>query len=1231
MDAINTNITSLVGTINYNRHSAGLTKTIENLSTGIKIHSGRDDPPGFIASRVLETEIASTKQAIENCQRSNSLLSVVDSALGEINNLLIDLRQYVTEAASTVTTSDSMLESLQLQVDATLDAIDRIANTTAFQGQKLLDGSLDFTTYGLDSSKVSNIEIYSANFNGATEKDVSFKVLEKATQATLFYQYGAALNHLNLQISGKEGSHIYTFEEGADIASMAEAINLFSDSTGVAAKISSEATKGVIGLSSVGANNDIILTASKSGTDEGNFVIKYVAPEEGNDELSLNFKRSYGAEANEIEIVLKTEAYSAPVFTYEGQNDGINNNEFQIVGKIPGAEFNDLEISYLNVYGTGESTGIAYDFGSFPKTMTISLNYNELDSSDPANTTVNDLRAMIESDPILNTYLSLENLNRSDGTGAVSPAAPIALSKAGVDGGRVLTTAAEIVTLINSSPELKDADGDGLLTAALPSGSTGLGIVSAFSEYAYYGDIATQNAIQFLAPTGAPNIRFVSTPGTQLSVDDTTFPAVYGKSEATVQGFEAGTSFTLRALYEGANYDGYSIIFQDSAEESAVIDKSQNAVIFSIDFTGRHADPSREAFTLDDLKQMVADDPFLGSAFEVVPLQANYGSDSAAFDPENYLNINATMGTLSGGLVQDAVLVVHLETDSNGAIRTTANDLVEFFDNPYYTEAQEVLSKYGISASIMDLPNAAANACLIDPSLNGYGIMQPTYDLAKCEGESIEGPYKEVVFTSYGLETKDDYATADIDSQNGISASFMLTAKNPGAEYNNTTLRIIEDVNGPVITYNSSSKSITIGINPAEPMTANEIISLINSSSETKELFQANRQQNSDGEGFVAVGDRGTLTGGVKAIGQVAETVTMAINGINAVFSITAKTNDAGMDGVAVRVVNDPNGPSVVYDPFSKELAIGIDPSNPLTANEIVQFINESDSVNQMFSASIPDLIPGTLLAPSGNAAVSVGDFGIMEFPGEGTPRGAPMTNNSDNQLTGLTIYAVDYGSDAFVSVIPLMGTSFQTVDQFGCIKERETGGDVVVLINNEVCFGRGNTASVHTSDLDLSLSVDPGASKGDVFGIRITGGGALMQLGPEATSLQQARISLIDVHTAKLGGESGFLSDLRSGGSKDLSTDTKGAFKVIEEVTDLISSLRGRIGAFQKTQLDVSISQMSDMTEISESALSDVRDTDFAAESSLLARQQLLMESTVNVLQRSGNMQRLFLSLLQG
>ena len=121
-------------------------QALTRLSTGLRINSGKDDPAGLIASESLRADITSIDKAISNSTRANLLIGTADSALGQVSSLLNDIRGLVVEAANVGTLSTEQIEANQLQVDSSLEAINRIAQTTTFQGRRLLDGSLAFNT-----------------------------------------------------------------------------------------------------------------------------------------------------------------------------------------------------------------------------------------------------------------------------------------------------------------------------------------------------------------------------------------------------------------------------------------------------------------------------------------------------------------------------------------------------------------------------------------------------------------------------------------------------------------------------------------------------------------------------------------------------------------------------------------------------------------------------------------------------------------------------------------------------------------------------------------------------------------------------------------------------------------------------------------------------------------------------------------------------------------------------
>ncbi|GIW94807.1 MAG: hypothetical protein KatS3mg110_2848 [Pirellulaceae bacterium] len=158
-----------------------------------------------------------------------------------------------------------------------------------------------------------------------------------------------------------------------------------------------------------------------------------------------------------------------------------------------------------------------------------------------------------------------------------------------------------------------------------------------------------------------------------------------------------------------------------------------------------------------------------------------------------------------------------------------------------------------------------------------------------------------------------------------------------------------------------------------------------------------------------------------------------------------------------------------------------------------------------------------------------------------------------------------------------------------------------------------GNTFSINTASLQMSLTVAAGTSEGFTF--EISGGGALFQLGPDVVSAQQVRLGISSVNTASLGGVSGRLYELASGGTKALATDPTGAAAVLDEVINKVASLRGRLGAFQRAMLDTNIASLNDtLTNLTE-AESSIRDADFAKETAALTRAQILVQAGTSVL----------------
>jgi len=186
MTRINTNVSSLVAQNTLGRSNSDLNQALTRLSTGLRINTGRDDPAGLIASENLRSDITAIRSAISNTDRANQVIATADSALGQVSSLLNDIRGLVTESANTGALSDEQIAANQLQLDSSLEALNRIAQTTTFQGRRLLDGSLDFiTTAGTDFSSISDLNIDQANLGSTGSVSVDIDVSAAATQAAV--------------------------------------------------------------------------------------------------------------------------------------------------------------------------------------------------------------------------------------------------------------------------------------------------------------------------------------------------------------------------------------------------------------------------------------------------------------------------------------------------------------------------------------------------------------------------------------------------------------------------------------------------------------------------------------------------------------------------------------------------------------------------------------------------------------------------------------------------------------------------------------------------------------------------------------------------------------------------------------------------------------------------------------------------------------------------------------
>lgn len=239
MARINSNIPSLIARANLNRANDDLQVRLQRLSTGLRINRGADDPAGLIISERLRSEISGLNQAVDNSSRASSVISTTEGALSEVSDLLSSIRALVVQAANTGAVSDEERKANQLQIDSAIQSITRISNSASFGGLKLLNGSLDYTLSGVDTSKIAKTTVTAANFAGRNNIQVNVQVLGSAQTGNLFLSTpnGSATfpSATTLEIQGSLGVQSIEIASGQPLTALVNAINNFTAATGVSA------------------------------------------------------------------------------------------------------------------------------------------------------------------------------------------------------------------------------------------------------------------------------------------------------------------------------------------------------------------------------------------------------------------------------------------------------------------------------------------------------------------------------------------------------------------------------------------------------------------------------------------------------------------------------------------------------------------------------------------------------------------------------------------------------------------------------------------------------------------------------------------------------------------------------------------------------------------------------------------------------------------------------------
>ncbi len=259
---INTNVASLNSQRQLMNSGSALDRATERLSSGNRINSAKDDAAGLAIANRMTSQVRGLDQAIRNANDGVSLIQTAEGALQESTNILQRMRELSVQSANGIY-SDSDRKTLQAEVKQLQSELTRISETTTFNGQNLLDGSMGTKSLQVGSQQNQTIEIsigsFSANSLGGSTGDLAGS---STTLAAL-----QALTAGELEINDKEATLLTTTNAGT-VNNMLSVLNADFNTVGVEVSTVAEFNAANVGSGVLVAGTDTMTIAIVDGNGQ---------------------------------------------------------------------------------------------------------------------------------------------------------------------------------------------------------------------------------------------------------------------------------------------------------------------------------------------------------------------------------------------------------------------------------------------------------------------------------------------------------------------------------------------------------------------------------------------------------------------------------------------------------------------------------------------------------------------------------------------------------------------------------------------------------------------------------------------------------------------------------------------------------------------------------------------------------------------------------------------------
>ena len=265
---IRTNVSSLNAQANLAKTQSSLNKSLQKLSSGYRINSAMDDAAGLAISTNLQSQVNSYNVALRNASDGVSLVQTAEGAMNETSNILTRLRELAQQSSSAGVT-DTERSYIQTEVNSLVSEIDRIADSTEFNGQVLLNASTTLT-FQVGIRNVAANDRISVSTTSVTASSLGVSSLSLSSQSAA----QAALGTLDTALQSVSSSRASLGAVGNRFGSVMNTIRVASNSISAAnsrirdvdvAEESAELTRNQIlvqaGVSTLSQANSIPQTA----------------------------------------------------------------------------------------------------------------------------------------------------------------------------------------------------------------------------------------------------------------------------------------------------------------------------------------------------------------------------------------------------------------------------------------------------------------------------------------------------------------------------------------------------------------------------------------------------------------------------------------------------------------------------------------------------------------------------------------------------------------------------------------------------------------------------------------------------------------------------------------------------------------------------------------------------------------------------------------------------------